>query len=142
MGNFVVGTRDCTASPEGVWSLLADVDRWPETWAPHLAEAHLEGPPRLGASGWVRTRIPPIRSSFRVTSVQDGRNWAWTGRMLWLTLDFDHRCEPTPDGTRVTLDVSLSGVMGGVVRLLARPVYRRQMERALDLLVELAEHRA
>ena len=62
--------------------------------------------------------------------------------MLWLSLDFDHRCEPTPGGTRVTLDVSLNGAMGGLVRLLARPVYRRQMERALDLLVEVAERGA
>lgn len=139
MGNFVVGTRTTTASPEAVWSLIADVDRWPETWTPHLAEAHLEVPIRVGAIGWVRTRMPPVRSTLQVTTVQPGRNWAWSGKLLWLTLDHDHRCEPTAQGTRVTMDVSLNGRLGGLVRLITRPGYRRQLERALDLLVERAE---
>jgi hypothetical protein len=56
-------------------------------------------------------------------------------------MDFDHRCEPTETGCRVTFDVNLGGPLAGVVRPMARLIYRPQMERALDLLTQQAESR-
>jgi hypothetical protein len=76
-----------------------------------------------------------------VTSVEEGRHWAWQGKLLWLTMDFDHRCQPTDTGCRVTFDVNLDGPLGSLVRPVARLIYKPQMERALDLLVRQAEAR-
>ncbi|MBA3688531.1 MAG: SRPBCC family protein [Chloroflexi bacterium] len=142
MGNFAYGTRHTPAGNEVVWDLLVDVEHWPETFTPHLKAAHLDGRLEIGTVGWVETRFPPLRSSFVVTSVEDGKRWAWRGKLLWLTIDFDHRCEPAGSNCIITLDVNLDRLLGGPCRVLARPVYRRQMERALDLLVQTAEARA
>jgi hypothetical protein len=139
MGNFVAGTRDVHAPLEAVWALLADVDAWPRTFAPHLRAAHLDGPLAVGATGWVQLRLPSPRSPFAVTSLTEGTQWAWRGRLLWLTMDYDHRVARTPAGCRVTFDVDLTGPLGSLARGLGRPVYRRQMERALDLLAARAE---
>jgi hypothetical protein len=142
VGNFVEGRRDTQASSKAVWDLLAHVDLWPQTFAPHLKAAHLDGPLEVGATGWVQTKLPLPRSSFTITSVEEGRGWAWRGKLLWLTMNFDHSCEPTETGCRVTFDVDLDGPLAGVVRPVARLTYRPQMERALDLLIRQAESRA
>ncbi|MDJ0961404.1 MAG: SRPBCC family protein [Acidimicrobiia bacterium] len=139
MGNFVEGARVTTADAAAVWALLVDVDRWPETFTPHLAAAQLDGGVEVGARGWVKTKLPLPRSTFTVTTVEDGRSWAWRGKMLWMTMDFDHRLETMDSRTRIEFDVDLSGPLAGIVRPLARLTYGPQMERALDLLVQHAE---
>ena len=142
MGNFVTGSRIIGAAPERVWDLLVRVDRWPSTFTPHLREAHLDGDLAVGATGWVRTRLPRPRSPFVVTALEPGRSWAWRGDLLWLTLDFNHRVEAEGIvGTRVTFDLDLNGRGAVLVRLVGRLLYGRQMQRALDLLVEQAEGR-
>jgi hypothetical protein len=81
LGNFLEGARQAEASPELVWEILADVDRWPQTITPYLKAAHLDGGIEVGAKGWVQ--ITPIpRSHFEIDRVDDGRSWAWTGRIL------------------------------------------------------------
>jgi hypothetical protein len=142
MGNFAEGWRETAAPPDAVWDVLADVDHWPQNFTPHLKAAHLDGPLAVAASGWVQTTMPLPRSRFTVTSVDAGRSWAWRGRLLWLTMDYDHRIEPTASGCRVTFDVDLDGPLAFVARGIGRPVYRRQIERALDLLVLVAERRS
>jgi hypothetical protein len=102
VGNLVEGTRNIEASTSRVWELLVDVEGWPDTFTPHLKEARLDGALQPGATGWIRTRLPMPRSSFTVSAVDDGRSWAWQGRLLWLTPDYDHRCEPTDTGSKVT----------------------------------------
>ncbi len=139
MGNFVNGVRVTTADAAAVWALLVDVDRWPDTFTPHLAEAHLDGGVEVGAHGWVKTKLPLPRSTFTVTTVEDGRSWAWRGKMLWMTMEFDHRLETTDSRTRIEFEVDLNGPLASIVRPLARLTYRPQMERALDLLVQHAE---
>jgi hypothetical protein len=74
-----------------------------------------------------------------VSAVDDGRSWEWQGRLLWPTLDHDHRCEPTDTGSNVTFEVSLNGPLAALVRPLASLIYRPQMNRALDLLVAIGE---
>ena len=139
MGNFVRGTRETAASAETVWALLANVNEWPRTFTPHLKAAELQGPLSVGASGWVETKLPLPRSPFTVISLEDGRRWAWRGRLLWLWMDFDHAVVPTERGCRVIFDVSLNGPLAFLVRPVVGLMYRPQMERALDLLVQAAE---
>ena len=122
--------------------MLVDVERWPETFTPHLKAAHLDGALEVGATGWIRTKLPLPRAPFTVTSVEEGRSWAWRGKLLWQTLASSYRCEPTERGSRVTIDVSLNGPLVSILRPLARSIYRPQMERALDLLVENAQNRS
>ena len=142
MGNFVTSSRETSANCERVWAILADVDRWPDRFTPHLREAQLAGELAPGAEGWVRMKLPMPRSAFTVTEVDPGRSWAWRGKILWLDMHYNHLCEPSSGGCRVTFDVDLDGSAAGLVRPLGRVVYRRQMNRALDLLAVAAEAEA
>ena len=139
MGSFVTGSREIGAAPSAVWAILADVECWPNRFTPHLESAALHGPLEAGTRGSVRMRRLPIETEFEVTSVDEPKNWSWRGRLVWLTMDFDHRIEDTANGCRVTFDVDLEGPLAALIRPLARLVYRPQMERALDLLVACAE---
>lgn len=139
MGSFVTGSREIAASPSTIWEILADVERWPMRFTPHLKSAALHGALEVGTRGSVRMRRLPLETEFEITSVNEPTNWSWRGELAWLTMDFDHRIEGTTGGCRVTFDVDLEGAFSPVVRPLARLVYRPQMERALDLLVARAE---
>jgi hypothetical protein len=143
MGNFLTGTREANARPGVVWDILTDVDAWPRTFTPHLSEARLDGDVEVGAEGWVQARLPIPRSGFEVTAVEEGRSWAWRGKVLWLTMDFDHIVEPI-DGsnTRITFDIGLDGPLAALFRPLFRLQYKPNLEVALDRLVEVSEQRA
>ena len=83
----------------------------------------------------MRTRLPLPRSDFAVTALEPGRSWAWHGDLLWLTLEFNHHVEPEGIiGTRITLDLDVTGRGALLVRPIGRLLYGRQMQRALDLL--------
>jgi Polyketide cyclase / dehydrase and lipid transport len=88
--------------PARAWAALADVERWP-SWAPHSARARVEppGPVGAGTSGSFRFR-PAGRSRFTMTAFDPPRSWTWTGRVMGLAIDDDHRFEPVaPDATRL-----------------------------------------
>ena len=125
-----------------VWEILADVNNWPSNFTPYLKEAHLDGGIEVGAKGWVQTRIPIPKAPFEISAVVPEKSWAWTGKILWLTMTFDHIVEATSDGTRVTFDVDLDGPLASVFRPLFRLQYRPNMETALDGLVAEAERRS
>lgn len=139
MGNFVRRERIVHAPAERVWGLLEDVERWPETFTPHLRSVQLDGPLAVGTKGSVKTKLPLPRSEFVVTSVQPGGAWAWQGKVLWFTVDFDHRCERVPDGCRAVFDVDLNGPLAPLVRPIARLSYSHQIKRALNRLANAAE---
>lgn len=140
MGNFLQASRETSADPAVVWEILAKVDAWPETFTPHLKDAHLEGGIEVGSKGWVQTRIPIPRSHFEITRVEDGKSWAWTGKIMWLTMQFDHIVEAIDDSrARILFDVDVDGAMAGALRPLLRLQYRPNMNLALDTLVNEAE---
>lgn len=140
MGNFLKATRETSADPAVVWNILADVDAWPDTFTPHLKEAHLDGDIEVGTKGWVQTRIPIPRSHFEITRVKHGESWAWTGKIMWLTMRFDHVVETIDDSqTRILFDVDVDGAMAAAFRPLLRLQYRPNMNLALDTLVAEAE---
>lgn len=143
MGNFLQASRETSADPDVVWDILANVEAWPETFTPHLEEAYLAGEIEVGTKGWVQTKVPIPRSHFEIASVEKGRSWAWAGKILWLTMRFDHVVDPIDDSrTRVLFDVDLDGPMAGLLRPLFRLQYRPNMNLALDTLVAEAEKRS
>lgn len=140
VGNFLEGSRETSASSAVVWDILANVDAWPETFTPYLKEAHLEGDIEVGSKGWVQTKIPIPRSYFEITAVEDDRSWEWTGKIMWLTMRFDHVVETLDESrTMIFFDIDVDGPMAGVFRPLIRLQYRRNMNLALDTLVAEAE---
>ena len=102
------------AAPEKVFAVLCDVERWPE-WTPTMTSVRrLEGGPfAIGSSAHVRQPklLPAV---WRVTELQNGRNFTWTTRSPGLRMTAGHLIEPQGAGSRVELTFELSGLIAPV----------------------------
>jgi hypothetical protein len=121
---------DVVASPERVWEVLIDVERWPE-WTDSVSSVRRldAGPFAVGSRVEVsQPRIPT--GTYTVSALEPGIAFTWVQRQPGSTVSAHHECAPLPDGrTRVELRVVMSGVLGGVVGRL----YRRLTERYLAM---------
>jgi uncharacterized protein YndB with AHSA1/START domain len=121
---------DVAASPERVWEVLVDVERWPE-WTDSVSSVRpLDGGP-LAVGSRVEVSQPRIPTgTYTVTALEPGSVFTWEQRQPGSTVSAHHECAPLPDGgTRVQLRVVMSGAVGGVVGRL----YRKLTERYLAM---------
>ncbi len=132
---------EIAAPPEGVWSVLADLDSYPQ-WNPFIT--HIEGVLEHGRRLSVRIQPPGGRAmSFRPTVIAavPGRRLAWLGHLFVPGIfDGEHRFELAPVGGHVRFRQSevfrgvLVPMMGGVLDK-TRAGFE-QMNRALKARVE------
>ena len=122
---------DVAASPDRVWDVLVDVERWPE-WTDSVSSVRLlDAAGSLAVGSRVEISQPRIPTgTYTVTSLVPGSAFTWQQRQPGSTVSAHHECTPLPDGgTRVELRVVMSGAVGGVVGRL----YRKLTERYLAL---------
>ncbi len=128
------------ASLEKAWQHLARVDQWP-TWAHHIKHIELNPPGELNsqASGVIHL-ANGIKSTFRMTEFNAYRNWKWVGPFLWLTVQYDHRFDSLNDHqTKLRFVLEASGFGVGLFGRLFAKIYRRNLEKAIPLLVKEIE---
>ncbi len=106
-------TVDIAASPERVWEVLADVERWSEwtetvTWVRRLDD----GPLRSGSRAKInQPKIP--ETEYVVTELEPGRSFTWVATGPGVTTTARHTIEALPGGgTRVRLSVEQAGWLG------------------------------
>ncbi len=131
MGGMELGTRvDIAASPDRVWEVLVDVERWPE-WTESVTSVRSLDPGPLAVGSRVEVSQPRIPTgTYTVTALESGSAFTWEQKQPGSTVSAHHECSPLPDGgTRVELKVVMGGVIGGVVGRL----YRKLTERYLAL---------
>ncbi|KAA0021837.1 SRPBCC family protein [Antrihabitans cavernicola] len=109
-------TVDIDASPERVWAVLADVERWSE-WTETVTSATRldEGPLQAGSMARLQQpKLPP--TEYVVTECQPGHSFTWVATSPGVRTTASHALEPLTDGgTRVRLGVEQSGVLGVVM---------------------------
>jgi uncharacterized membrane protein len=132
-----------SAPAEVVWSVYADVERWPTWTASVTAVEPLDGAP-LEPGRRFRVRQPRLPVLvWRVTDLEPGRAWTWTTSSPGATTDARH--EVVPDGeaaTVVTASLDQRGPAGVVVGLLMRRLTRRYLELESIELKRASEQRA
>jgi hypothetical protein len=107
------------SSPERIWSVLLDVERWPE-WTPTVTRVtRLEiGPLTLGS----RARLTQPRLSpavWCVTSLDERRRFfAWSTHSIGVNVIARHQVESHGLGSRVSLSLSYSGFLGPIMAAL------------------------
>jgi uncharacterized protein YndB with AHSA1/START domain len=121
---------DVAASPDRVWEVLVDVERWPE-WTDSVTSARPLDEGALAVGSRVEVSQPRIPTgTYTVTALDPGRAFTWEQRQPGSTVSADHVCTGLPGGgTRVELSVVMSGAVGSVVGRL----YRRLTERYLTM---------
>jgi len=128
-------------SSERAWQHLARLDLWP-TWAHHIKLIEAQPPGELGdhSSGVIHL-ANGMKSTFRMTEFNPGRNWKWVGPFLWLMIHYDHRFESlSSEQTRLSFVLEASGFGVNVFGRLFAKIYRRHLEKAIPLLIKEMEN--
>jgi carbon monoxide dehydrogenase subunit G len=106
---------DIAATPQRVWEVLTDPERWPE-WTPSVTSVELlDRPLTLGSRARiVQPGLSP--ATFRVTRFDAGKSFTWvTGIPGILVVHAHHSVEPAHNGARATLRLRFDGLLGGVM---------------------------
>jgi uncharacterized protein YndB with AHSA1/START domain len=106
---------DVRASPERVWEVLSDAERWHE-WTPSVTSVELRDKPiTVGGRAIIRQpELPPAK--FKITALEPGRSFTWvTGIPGIVFVRAKHSIEPAPLGARATLALRFDGLLGGVM---------------------------
>jgi uncharacterized protein YndB with AHSA1/START domain len=90
---------DIKATPHDVWTVLVDVERWPEWTASVVRAERLDNGP-LAVSSRVRIKQPRFPAMvWQVTELEPDRSFSWTARSGGVTTVGDHWLTPRADGT-------------------------------------------
>ena len=96
--------RFIDAPPDAVWSVLVDLDAWPQ-WGPSVQGAELAeaGPLGLGSRGKVWAPFG-VALPFTITEFEENRRWTWEVAGISAT---SHGVDPDGDGCRAWMSVPL-----------------------------------
>jgi hypothetical protein len=100
------------APPPLVWSVMADVARWPE-WTASVTRLVVLTPGPLRVGSLVRIhqpRLPP--AWWRITELDPGAQFTWVSVAPGLRVTACHAVEPAGSGSRVTLSIRYEGLFG------------------------------
>jgi hypothetical protein len=122
-------TVEIVASPERVWAVMTDVERWPEwTASVRRAERLDAGPFGVGSRARIRQPRLPV-AVWTVTALEPGRYFEWQSTGPGLRTVAGHRIEARGAGsTRVSLSLAWSGPLAPLVRLLFGSLSSRYVE--------------
>ena len=118
---------DIQAPPDRVWAIMSDIRRWHE-WTPSVTSIRRldEGPLRVGSRAMIRQpKVPP--ALWRVTEIEEGRRFSWVTGTPIARATGRHSVEPTPGGSRATLALEYSGLLGALVARLLDDINRRYL---------------
>jgi uncharacterized membrane protein len=113
---------DIDAPSDRVWSVMRDVERWPEWTASVTSIELLDGRP-LAVGTRVRVRQPRLPAAlWEVTDLQDGKEFTWESRAPGILVVARHGVVPVVDGARATLSIEYSGALGPLLARLTRSI--------------------
>jgi uncharacterized membrane protein len=126
MTDFGIGIS-IHAPPQLVFVVLCDVERWPEWTASTTNVKRVDsGPFREGSRALIRQ--PKLRpAEWTVTALEEGRGFTWLTSIPGMQVTAEHRVVAEGDGSRVTLSLKFSGLLGSLVAWFYRDLNRRYL---------------
>lgn len=117
------------AAPDTVWTVIADLERWPQ-WTRTVTSVRREdaGELRLGSSARIKQPLQP-ESRWVVTEFVRGRRFVWETRQPGLHMIGTHGIAAEGGGTRSLLRLEARGP----IAVLLWAVLRLTVQRALVL---------
>lgn len=108
----LITTVEFAVPPQLVWSVMAEVEQWPE-WTSSVRRAKLLTPGPLLVGSRVRLRQPGFPSAWwRVTALEPNGGFTWVNTAPGLRVIARHRIESLDGYCRVVLSVSYEGLLG------------------------------
>jgi|SRR5579872_3953993 len=130
----LVASVEIEAPVGRVWSVLCDVEKWPE-WTSTVTSVRCldNGPFSIGSRAEIRQ--PRLRPAvWKVTKLRDRNNFTWITRNPGVRITAGHQLEPNGTGTRVTLSLEFTGPLGSLVGRLYRNLSQRYVQTEADAL--------
>jgi uncharacterized membrane protein len=114
------------ADPETIWTVLADLEHWPD-WTASMARVEVLGDGPIGVGTRVRVKQPRLPTVvWRVTEWQPGRSFTWEAERTPVPSVGEHRIEPAGDGgSTVSLVFEQRGPLAPLLGLLSGRMTRR-----------------
>lgn len=132
-------TVTIAAPPERAWAVIVDVERWPGRIPTVESAQRLDAGP-LAVGSRTRLRQPRLPEAvWTVTELADGSSFTWESSSRGVTVTAGHLVEPHPDGSRLTLSLSLSGPLAGIGWLAGRSMITQYVETEAASIRRLAE---
>jgi carbon monoxide dehydrogenase subunit G len=132
-------TVTIAAPPERVWEVVIDVERWAERIPTVESVERLDAGP-LAVGSRTRLRQPRLPEAvWTVTELTEGSSYTWESRSPGVTVTAAHLVEPHPDGSRLTLDLTVSGPMSLVGWVMTRSLTKRYVETEAASIKKAAE---
>jgi len=110
---FSVATN-IEASPEKVFAVLCDVERWPE-WTPTMTSVQRLDPGPFAVGSSARIRQPKLRATVWKVTELEAQNFTWVTSAPGLRMKAGHAVEGQGTGSRVELSFEISGFMGPLI---------------------------
>lgn len=117
------------AAPEVVWSVLVDLDRWPQ-WNDNVAQVIVEGP--IAPATQFRWKSGGVAITSRLIEVTPVTRITWTGRVMGISAIHIWELESHLDGTRIKTEESFDGIIPQILPGLMR----RMIQKTLDVFVQ------
>jgi hypothetical protein len=115
-----------------VWTVMADVERWPE-WTPSVTRVKQLSPGLLQVGSRVRVHQPKLPPAFwRVTELNQGASFTWVSRAPGVRVAARHTAEEIAIGTRVTLTIQYEGLFGAMLSWWVGELNARYLEMEAD----------
>jgi uncharacterized membrane protein len=125
-------TTAADASPEQVWALFVDVERWPEmTKSISAARRVDEGPLRVGSEAIIeQPRLP--KACWRVTELEPGRSFIWETSARGINTVGGHIVDADGQGSRITLTLRMHGSLARLLYALTSRLSRRYLSMEME----------
>lgn len=129
-----------SAPAERVWSVLADVVRWPE-WLPTMSSVEPLGPAPLAIGARYKITQPKLRPAiWSVVVLEPVRSFAWESRSPGVRALASHSVSSAPGGSsEVALQVEFSGALSFAVGALAGRLTSEYLAREVVSLKQRVE---
>lgn len=130
-------TVTSSASPAAFFAEWADMASWPE-WNLDTEWVRLDGPFVEGATGTLKPKGGP-KVPFLVARLVDGEEFTDVSRLLGARLTFRHLVTTDAGRTTVSVEVSMSGPLASVWRVILGKGLRESLLPDLERLVARVE---
>jgi uncharacterized protein YndB with AHSA1/START domain len=126
MKDFSVSV-EIQASPDRVWAVLSDAERWPE-WTPTVTCIEHMDPGSLAVGNRLRIYQPKFPPAvWQLTELEERKGFTWVTHGPGVLVSARHWINATDHGSRATLSLQFSGLFGPLVSYLTRDLNNRYL---------------
>jgi len=127
------------APVERVWTILADLERWPE-WTASVRSVRALGSTPLGVGARYRVEQPKLQpAEFTISDWRPPHSFTWKMGTRALSAVAVHTLTPLPEGCELELKLDFCGPLSWAVGVLAGKLTREYMTLEAEGLKRRAE---